>query len=607
MRNRAPVVCLAVGVAALLAMAGCRTAATRGDSMMPTTLKPAPVGEFVRSWLVCGPFPCAAGDQDTARRAAFDSDLLASAGGEAGICPQAGQPAPGTARSQTWLACDSPADTLDLTKALADFTPHDNAVAYAYASLCSERAQSAWLAVGSDDAVKVFLNGECVLDRYLFRGAVKDQDMVQVKLVQGTNRILLKVLNGTGGWAAICRVLTADQALARLQDAAAAASLACECVFAGDRLPTFRLDLPDWAQCLAGRCTVQATFYDAGYNEVTTAARPGRYGAIVKVVPREGRPRTEFVTLFRRPGEVNWRATTWETFASPLPPGLGIAPDVARNQQASIGDCCKWLFADGLGKPGVGAVLLAGLYETSPTAPPAVRRTDVWSRDQNWWYGLKKKQGLVNTRYLTDLPPGYAAEPARRWPLVLFLHGAGERGDDLARVRLHGPPKRVAAGDAFPFILVSPQCPSGVWWCVPELLDLLDRIQTEYRVDPDRIYCTGLSMGGFGTWALACESPARFAAIAPICGGGDPREAERIAGIPSWVFHGGKDTVVPPAMGEEMVHALQAVGAKPGFTLYPAAGHDSWTATYNNPAFYEWLLANRRGHPVWPTPAATAP
>jgi predicted peptidase len=249
-------------------------------------------------------------------------------------------------------------------------------------------------------------------------------------------------------------------------------------------------------------------------------------------------------------------------------------------------------------------VLLAWLSETAAEAPPAVVRTGPWARDQKWWYGLRKELGMVNTRFLIDLPAGYADDPAKRWPLVLFLHGAGERGDDLSKVRIHGPPKRAAAGQAFPFILVSPQCPNGTWWSVPELADPLDRVQAEYRVDPDRVTCTGLSMGGFGTWALACEFPGRFAAIAPVCGGGDPRDVQRLLGIPAWVFHGGKDGVVPVTCSVDMVAALRALGAKPGLTVYPEAGHDSWTATYDNPAFYDWLLANRRGQPVWPTPAA---
>ena len=102
-------------------------------------------------------------------------------------------------------------------------------------------------------------------------------------------------------------------------------------------------------------------------------------------------------------------------------------------------------------------------------------------------------------------------------------------------------------------------------------------------------------MGGFGTWALAAAHPERFAAIAPICGGGDPKQAERLKDLPIWVFHGAKDPTVPLARSEEMVKALKEAGGEPKFTVYPDAGHDSWTETYDNPELYEWFLAHKRG------------
>ena len=201
-------------------------------------------------------------------------------------------------------------------------------------------------------------------------------------------------------------------------------------------------------------------------------------------------------------------------------------------------------------------------------------------------------------RYLLYVPEGYAASE-KPWPLVLFLHGAGERGDDLEAVKKHGPPKLVGEGKAFPFICVSPQCPKGGWWDKPEqtaaLVALLDHLQKTLDVDADRVVLTGLSMGGFGTWALAMAEPKRFAALAPICGRGDPKKADRIAHIPAWVFHGAKDPTVPVTFSEAMVEALKKAGGAPKFTVYPEAKHDSWTQTYANPKFWEWLLAQRRG------------
>ncbi|GAB4454040.1 MAG: prolyl oligopeptidase family serine peptidase [Anaerolineae bacterium] len=202
----------------------------------------------------------------------------------------------------------------------------------------------------------------------------------------------------------------------------------------------------------------------------------------------------------------------------------------------------------------------------------------------------------VRLNYLLFLPEGYNAGGARRWPLILFLHGAGERGDDLERVKIHGIPKVVEQRPDFPFVVVSPQCPRPSWWTaeVDALNALLDEVIATHAVDPARVYLTGLSMGGFGTWALAMAHPERFAAIAPICGGGDPHRVTALKDVPTWAFHGAQDEVVPMSETEQMVEALRAAGGDVRATVYPDADHDSWTATYDNPELYDWFLAHTR-------------
>lgn len=190
--------------------------------------------------------------------------------------------------------------------------------------------------------------------------------------------------------------------------------------------------------------------------------------------------------------------------------------------------------------------------------------------------------------YLLHLPPGYATG-RKRWPLILFLHGAGERGTDLNLVKKHGVAKIVEAQPDFPFIVVSPQCPTDGWWSSELLAALLDEVEREYRVDNKRIYLTGLSMGGYGTWDLAMAQPHRFAALVPICGRGNPLRVHRIKHLPIWVFHGAKDKVVPLTNSVDLVRALRKCGAKPKFTIYPDAAHDSWTRTYSDPRLYKWL------------------
>ena len=196
-------------------------------------------------------------------------------------------------------------------------------------------------------------------------------------------------------------------------------------------------------------------------------------------------------------------------------------------------------------------------------------------------------------RYMLFLPAHYGRE-TRRWPLLLFLHGAGERGDSLPLVLVHGPLKPGARQPDLPFIVAAPQVPDGGTWQTDVLDAVLADVTARYAVDPDRIYLSGLSMGGFGTWKMAIRYPHRFAAIAPVSGGGERWAACSLKDTPVWVFHGAKDDVVPLARAEEMVKALKECGGSVRFTIYPDAGHDAWTETYANPELYTWMLQHRR-------------
>jgi len=217
---------------------------------------------------------------------------------------------------------------------------------------------------------------------------------------------------------------------------------------------------------------------------------------------------------------------------------------------------------------------------------------------------LKRKiTKSVTSEYLIYLPKDYDAHMKTRWPLMLFLHGSGERGTNLSKVAVHGPPKLVKQARDFPFIIVSPQCPANQRWDNDALMALLDEIEEKYSVDKSRVYLTGLSMGGYGAWNLGLSYPERFAAIAPICGGGDisvllladPKRAGALKTLGVWAFHGGKDQVVPVSESERMVDALRKAGCKEvELTVYPDAQHDAWTETYNNSKLYDWFLAHRR-------------
>lgn len=201
------------------------------------------------------------------------------------------------------------------------------------------------------------------------------------------------------------------------------------------------------------------------------------------------------------------------------------------------------------------------------------------------------RKRAVKLDYWLYLPKDYQAEGEKKFPLVLFLHGSGERGSDLDKVLIHGPPKLIAAGKEFPFIVVSPQCPEEQTWNTDILSRLLDELEENYAVDSRRISVTGLSMGGFATWSLAASTPFRFAAAAPICGGGRPEWSYQLKNLPISVYHGEKDEGVKLEESQEMVDAIKAAGGDVQLTVYPGVGHDSWTQTYDDPGFYEWLLS----------------
>ncbi|QYM78025.1 prolyl oligopeptidase family serine peptidase [Horticoccus luteus] len=196
--------------------------------------------------------------------------------------------------------------------------------------------------------------------------------------------------------------------------------------------------------------------------------------------------------------------------------------------------------------------------------------------------------------YLLALPAEYRAEGGAQWPLLVFLHGRGERGADLAVVKRNGPPKLIEEGRAFPAIVVSPQCPAEEWWSAPALEAFIAELQRRYRVDADRIYVTGLSMGGFATWELAVRQPEKYAAVVPICGAGEASLGGRLRDLPVWAFHGAKDPVVPVQHTQAMVDAIKAAGGAPRLTIYPEVEHDSWTQTYANEEVWTWLFAQRR-------------
>jgi len=218
-------------------------------------------------------------------------------------------------------------------------------------------------------------------------------------------------------------------------------------------------------------------------------------------------------------------------------------------------------------------------------------------------YSFKSEVTGQDRSYAMVVPNEYRYS-RRDWPLIVFLHGMGERGDNIDQVLVHGPLKQAMVEGNLEFLMVAPQCPKpqpdagrmSMMWPQNEadVLRILDEVQIRYNVDKRRIYLTGLSMGGNGCFALAASRPDLFAAVAPICGWGDAGRVAAYQDVPFWIFHGMKDEVVPHNRSVEMAETMKAMGQEVQLKLYPDAGHDSWTETYENEQLYAWFLSHKR-------------
>ena len=208
------------------------------------------------------------------------------------------------------------------------------------------------------------------------------------------------------------------------------------------------------------------------------------------------------------------------------------------------------------------------------------------------FHSIQSQSGM-NLEYVVYMPEGLSGE----LPLVLFLHGAGERGKNIDLVGIHGFPKQAKAGIDFSFILVAPQCPLDRYWSEPELVDGLIAIQKscfqKFNVDTERFYVTGLSMGGYGTYALASKIPHKIAAAVPICGAADLKTIHKMKDIPTWIFHGDQDQVVPVKNSLDAFEILEPINPNVHLTIYKGIGHDSWTETYQNSDVLDWMLSKQ--------------
>lgn len=253
-----------------------------------------------------------------------------------------------------------------------------------------------------------------------------------------------------------------------------------------------------------------------------------------------------------------------------------------------------------------GSAMLTGYIGGDITGPAGEREEGPWrasvffvKTDGKWLIESIHMSELKTQKldYLVQLPKNYDPKEQKKWPLLIFLHGMESRGSDLDLVKQRVLPKLAESKEDFPFILVSPQCPADSVWDdhIVALNNVLDEVIGKYNVDTDRVYLTGMSLGGHGTWAFAMSYPERFAAIAPVCGWADPTKVDRIKDMPVWAFHGDKDDMVPISCEQKAVDALKGIGGDVKFTVYQGVDHNAWDPTYNNEELYTWFLQHTKG------------
>ncbi|MEP0132994.1 MAG: PHB depolymerase family esterase [Eudoraea sp.] len=207
----------------------------------------------------------------------------------------------------------------------------------------------------------------------------------------------------------------------------------------------------------------------------------------------------------------------------------------------------------------------------------------------------KETVSVENLQYYLYFPKGYEETESEKFPLLLFLHGGGEAGGTLEDLKTNGPPKLLAEGKEFPFLILAPQNPyKRKWWNTRAVMQLLDTIIETNRVDIDRIYLSGLSRGGSAAWELAVQYPDKFAALAVVCGMTPvPYAAWINKKLPIWVFHGTEDKSIPISESEDMVTKLKEMGYDVTFTRYEGVGHNAWVRAYNTEELYEWLMKQK--------------
>jgi|GEM_PF-934485 len=545
---------------------------------------------FVRNWLILGSFPNPK-DKLSSPEGGYQTDYLQSLGGEARALLTtktlvAFKDENGTgqiARPHRARTASSGVFHFDTLFERADYK-----LAYAFCYIRSDKDQTVTGYFGSNDDAKIWVNRDLVHEYPGARSCSPRQDTFSFRLKKGLNPVLVKVCERWGDWAFVLEVFT-DEFLAEVKQRPLARALRqiqdldlCLKGYANDDFPPELETFPDvrWTnpyhvEKLLGKFPLRIRWFDSGAEEISKPQGPGWYTALIEGISPDGiairRAKRFHCSAEGEGAAAKGRIETeggWKPHQSLIESGLE-EPTIQLAKQGSDGSLAVSFLAErqkGTRKP------------TLPQGRHAQSFDRLITRGQSclYWLYLPKEYGKKN----------------QKWPMILVLHASSQQGRDLSTIGTPIPPNVEDIKNDFPFVVVTPQCPGEYdAWPSDLLADLIDEIVLKYDVDARRVYVTGVSLGGRGTWSVAVDYPDRFAAIVPVCGIYDhPERISRIKDVPVWAFHGDQDTMVLFSEVKKMVEDLKACGGNVKFTIYQGAGHGISGRTYRNKELYEWLL-----------------
>jgi pimeloyl-ACP methyl ester carboxylesterase len=547
---------------------------------------------FIRDWLIVGMFPNPRNKLE-ASDSGYNTDYLADLGGEAKAEIAANSKVSYTAENGAQRAAEvrraqtAPSGVFHFDKI---YGKTNYCLAYAFCYIDSDRDQTVTSYFGSNDDAKVWVNGELVHQYPTGRSCKARQDTFTFRLKKGLNPVLVQVCERWGDWAFVMEVLT-DEFIASLGGRPLTRMLRdireldfCLVGVDGQEFPVAAKIFPKvhWsnpyrAQRLLGGFPLEVQWYDPTGKKTQQPQEAGLYTAIIEGVSPDG-------LLIRRSQGFYGTADDRQKL-----PVLGDAAGGTWSARPKLLESHRDEPSAQLVQEGVhGAISLSYIARKSAGSQRSSLGPGKHARTFNRY--LRRGQSCL---YWITLPEGYDRQ--KKWPMIIYLHASNLQGHDLSRIGTPIPPDDDEIRTDFPFVVLTPQCPDEYdAWPSDIVLDLVDEMVRQYNVDARRVYVTGFSLGGRGTWSVAVDHPEVFAAVVPVAGSyGHPERIGRIKDLPVWAFHGDRDTVVSFEQTRDMVRDLKNSGGNVRFTIYEGAGHGIKGRAYRTKELYKWLLEQR--------------